>query len=59
MTCDKLMFNDGKTEIALFGTSQQLQKVTIDKIKVGDADDIYPADVVKDLGVSGLTLNLP
>ena len=53
------MFNDGKTEIALFGTSQQLQKVTIDKIKVGDADDIYPADVVKDLGVSGLTLNLP
>ena len=58
MIRDKLMFNDGKAEIALFGTPQQLHKVSCDKITVGDAD-VRPVTAVKDLGVqfnSALTM---
>ena len=54
------MFNDGKTEIAYFGTPQQLQKVSCDKITIGDAE-IYPVTAVKDLGVwldSALTISM-
>jgi hypothetical protein len=50
MTRDKLMFNDGKTEIVLVGTSQQLKKVEINTMKICNAE-ITPVDVVRDLGV--------
>ena len=50
MIRDKLMFNPGKTEIALFGTPQQLQKVTCNNISVGDVN-IHLVDVFKNLGV--------
>ncbi len=46
----RLLINDTKTEFMLLGTRQQLQKVTIDGIRVGDAD-IKPASMVKNLGV--------
>ena len=58
MTRDRLMLNSEKTEIILFGTPQQLKKVNITKINICEAA-IYPADVVKDLGVwfnSSLTM---
>ena len=35
MIGDKLMINDGKTEVLLVGTRQQLCKVQIDPITVG------------------------
>ena len=60
ITRDKLMFNDGKTEIAYLSTPQQLQKVSCDKITIGDAE-IYPVTAVKDLGVwlnSALTISM-
>ena len=50
MTRDKLMFNDGKTEIVLVGTSQQLKKVGINTMKICNTE-ITPVDVVRDLGV--------
>ena len=50
MTRDKLMFNDGKTEIILVGTSQQLKKVGINTMKICNIE-ITPVDVVRDLGV--------
>ncbi len=46
----RLLINDTKTEFMLLGTRQQLQKVSIDGIKVGEAD-IKPAETVKNLGV--------
>ena len=33
---DRLMLNDDKTELMLIGTSQQLQKVNLNDITVGD-----------------------
>ena len=45
----KLMFNDTKTEFLIIGTRQQLSKVTIDSIEVGDAD-IKPVQEVRNLG---------
>ena len=45
----KLMFNDTKTEFLIIGTRQQLAKVSIDSIGVGDAD-IRPAQNVRNLG---------
>ncbi len=47
----RLLINDTKTEFMLLGTRQQLKKVTIDGIKVGEAD-IQPASMVTNLGVS-------
>ncbi len=47
----RLLINDTKTEFMLLVTRQQLQKVTIDGIKVGEAD-IQPASMVTNLGVS-------
>ena len=43
------MFNDTKTEFLIIGTRQQLAKVSIDSIGVGDAD-IKPAQNVRNLG---------
>ena len=34
----RLMFNDSKTEFLIIGSSQQLSKVTMASIKVGDCD---------------------
>ena len=45
----KLMFNDTKTEFMIIGTLQQLAKVSIGSISVGDAD-IKPAQNVRNLG---------
>ncbi len=42
------MINDGKTEVMLVGTPQQLAKITLDGIKVG-GENIVP---VRNLGVN-------
>ena len=44
----KMMLNDTKTEFLIIGTRQQLAKVSIDSIGVGDAD-IKPAQNVRNL----------
>ena len=36
MTNDKLLLNDDKTEFLMIGTKQQLAKVNIDHILIGD-----------------------
>jgi hypothetical protein len=46
----RLMINDTKTEFLILGSRQQLKKLTIDGIKIGDAN-ILPAAQVKNLGV--------
>ena len=46
---DMLWLNDGKTEFLLIGSRQQLAKVSIDSIKVGDAD-IAPVLSARNLG---------
>ena len=45
----RLMFNDSKTEFLIIGSWQQLSKVTIASIKVGDCD-IQPLKHVSNLG---------
>ena len=45
----RLMFNDSKTEFVIIGSSQQLSKVAMASIKVGDCD-IQPLKHVRDLG---------
>ena len=50
MRDDKLSLNDGKTEFLIIGTERQLSKVSIDKIKVGQAE-VTPVSSVRDLGV--------
>ena len=47
---DKLKLNEGKTEFMIIGTRQQLKKVTIDQLLVGDMR-VIPVSNVKDLGV--------
>ena len=37
---NKLMLNDGKTEVLVIGTSEQLSKVSVSSIRVGDVDEI-------------------
>ena len=49
MTNDKLLVNDDKTEFLMIGTKQQLAKVNIDHISIGDCV-IRPKGVVKNLG---------
>ena len=44
-----LMFNDSKTEFLIIDSSQQLSKVTMASIKVGDCD-IQPLKHVRNLG---------
>ena len=50
MLSNKLKINDSKTEFIILGTSQQLKKIKINHIKVGDTD-ITPVESVKNLGV--------
>ena len=49
MLSDKLKLNDNKTEFLIIGTSQQLAKVDIGSIRVGDSD-VSPVSVAKNLG---------
>lgn len=49
MLCDKLMINDGKTDFVIIGTRQQLSKVHIDSLAVGDAH-VSRVQSVKNLG---------
>ena len=49
MNNDKLLLNDDKTEFLIIGTKQQLAKVNIDHILIGDSV-IRPKGVVKNLG---------
>ena len=49
MLCDKLKINDGKTEFVVIGTRQQLFKVHVDSLTVGDAQ-VSPVQSVKNLG---------
>ena len=46
---DKLKLNDVKTEFVVIGTRQQLAKVSIDALRVGDCV-FYPSSVVENLG---------
>ena len=47
---NRLLMNETKTEFLLIGTKQQLAKVNVDHVKVGNAD-IVPHSPVKNLGV--------
>ena len=47
--CDKLMINDGKKDFVIIGTRQQLPKVHIDSLAVGDAN-VSLVQAVKNLG---------
>ena len=49
MLWDKLKINDGKTEFVIIGTRQQLSKVHVDSLAVGDAQ-VSPVQSVKNLG---------
>ena len=46
---DRLMLNDDKTELMLIGTRQQLQKVNLNDITVGDTV-VEAKSVVRNLG---------
>ena len=48
-TASKLKMNDDKTEYMLIVTRQQLAKVSLDKITVGE-DSIPPSQIIKNLG---------
>ena len=50
MIKNRLLINDSKTEFLILGTRQQLQKVYIPHIRIGDAD-IIPTSHVTNLGV--------
>ena len=49
MLCDKLIINNGKRYFVIIGTRQQLSKVHIDSLAVGDAH-VSPVQSVKNLG---------
>jgi hypothetical protein len=49
LVSQKLKFNDLKTEFLIIGTRQQLKKIEINSIRVGDVN-IKPAESVRDLG---------
>ena len=49
MRANKLKINDGKTEFLLIGSKKQLNKITIDSIRIG-VSEIQPATSVKNLG---------
>ena len=56
---DRLLLKDNKTEFVMIGTKQQLAKVNIDHILIGDCV-IRPKEVVKNLGTwldSTLSMN--
>ena len=50
MEHDKLLLNDEKTEFLIIGTRQQLSKVNISSITVGNSD-VMRSSVVRNLGV--------
>ena len=50
MLANRLMINDSKTEVMLVGTRQQLSKVSVEGIRVGD-EVIASVRTVKNLGV--------
>ena len=50
MIADKMKLNDDKTEFMLLGTQQQLSKVCIEKLFVGDVT-VTPVSVSRNLGV--------
>ena len=49
MLADKLKLNDDKTEFIIIGTRQQLAKVSVDSLCIGD-EIIKPSSVVRNLG---------
>ncbi len=49
---NKLKLNDGKTEFTAFGSKQQLAKVTIPSISIGDANIPPSSSGIKSLGVT-------
>ena len=50
MLVNKLKINDSKTEFLIIGSKHQVDKITIDSIKIGDSE-IKPVTSVKNLGV--------
>ena len=50
MSLHKLMLYDGKTEVLIIGSHQQLASVNIDNIQVG-ASEIKPAGSIHNLGI--------
>ena len=46
---DELMLNDDKTEFLIIGTERQLSRVSVDKIKIGQAE-VSPVSSVRNLG---------
>ncbi len=50
MLVNRLMINDSKKEVMLVGTRQQLSKVSVEGIRVGD-ETIAPVSLVKNLGM--------
>ena len=49
MRDDKLMLNDDKTEFLIICTERQLLRVSVDKIKIGQAE-VSPVSSVRNLG---------
>ena len=49
MSRNKLMVNSGKTEVMIIGTRQQLTKVELRSLHVGDVE-VSPVGVVRNLG---------
>ena len=49
MRDDKLMLKDDKTEFLITGTERQLSRVSVDKIKIGQAE-VSPVSSVRNLG---------
>ena len=49
MRDDKLMPSDDKTEFLIIGTERQLSRVSVDKIKIGQAE-VSPVSSVRNLG---------
>ena len=47
---NKLLINESKTEFQIIGTRQQLSKITLDGISIGNSE-VAPSEAVKDLGV--------
>ena len=56
---NRLLMNETKTEFLLIGTKQQLTKVNVDHVKVGNADNIYsPAENRKAISSGPIMLAL-
>ena len=51
MRADKLMLNDDKTEFLIIGTESQLSRVSVAKIKIGQAE-VSLVSSVRNLGTS-------